>query len=463
MFQCNIRFMKKILPILLFLSLFSGTTWAQSKKWTLEECVDYALKNNISIRQTELELRTAEVDKKAAFGSFLPTANANASHSWNIGLNQNITTGLLENQTTQFTSAGFSSSVDIYNGLQNQNRLRRANLSKVAAQYQLDKMKDDVSLNVANAYLQILFNKESIKVQQEQLSNNEKQEIRTTELVNAGSVPRGDLLDIKATVAGDKQRLVAAENALFLSKLSLAQLLQLEEFRDFDISDETAAIPQSTVMLQKPEDIIAKAKQDRIELKIATTNMEIAEKDIKIAKGAFQPSVGGFYSFDTRASYSETYIGVDQNGAPVFGVLPIFDQFSNNKGHSFGVRLSVPIFNGFTAKNNVERSKIAFDRTKIAKQQAEVDLERNVYNAITDAKGAFKSYESAESALAAREEAFNYAKEKYAVGMMNSFDFNQAQTLYLNAQSEVLRTKYDYIFKLKLVEFYFGIPIKQTN
>lgn len=463
MFQGNIRFMKKILPILLFLSLFGGASFAQSKKWTLEECVDYALKNNISIRQTELELRTADVDRKAAFGNFLPTVNANASHSWNIGLNQNITTGLLENQTTQFTSAGLNSSVDIYNGLQNQNRLRRANLSKVAAQYQLDKMKDDVSLNIANAYLQILFNKENIKVQQEQLSNNEKQELRTTELVNAGSVPRGDLLDINATVAGDRQRLVAAENSLFLSKLSLAQLLQLKEFKDFDISEEAVAVPQSSVMLQKPEDIIEKAKQDRIELKIANTNLEIAEKDIRIAKGAYQPSLAGFYSFDTRASDSQSYLGMDENGAPILGTLPIFDQFSNNKGHSFGVRLSIPILNGFATKNNVERSKIAFDRTVIAKEQAEVDLERNVYNAITDAKGAFKSYEAAESALTAREEAFNYAKEKYAVGMMNSFDFNQAQTLYLNAQSEVLRTKYDYIFKLKLVEFYFGIPIKQKN
>lgn len=436
---------------------------AQSKKWTLEECVDYAMKNNISIKQTELELRTADVDKKAAFGSFLPSVNASASHSWNIGLNQNITTGLLENQTTQFTSAGINSSVDIYNGLQNQNRLRRANLSKVAAQYQLDKMKDDVSLNIANAYLQILFNKENIKVQKEQLSNNEKQEIRTTELVNAGVVARGDLLDIKATVAADKQRLVAAENALFLSKLSMVQLLQLDDYKDFDIAEENVAVPLSTVMAQKPEDIIEKAKQSRVELKIANTNLELAEKDITIAKGAYQPSLAGFYSFDTRASDSQSFIGLDENGNPMLGTLPLFDQFSNNKGHSFGVRLSIPILNGFVTKNNVERSKIALDRVKIAKQQAELDLDRNVYNAITDAKGALNSYESAQVALEARTEAYNYAKEKYAVGMMNSFDFNQAQTLYLNAQSEVLRTKYDYIFKLKLVEFYFGIPIKQNN
>jgi outer membrane protein len=478
--------MKKSYSYLFFLFLFSLNFVAQTKKWSLEECVDYALKNNITIKQTELELKTADIDKKAAFGSFLPNLNANASHSWNIGLNQNITTGLLENQTTQFTSAGINSNIDIYNGLQNQNRYRRASLSKISAQYQLDKMKDDISLNVANAYLQILFNKEAIKVQQEQLANNEKQLIRTTELVNAGVTPRGDLLDVKATVAGDKQRLVASENALFLSKLSLAQILQLDDYKEFDISEENVAVPTSTVMLQKPEDIIEKAKQSRVELKLASANLEIAEKDIKIAKGALQPSLSGFYNYSTRASYSDRVIGFEldsdnptsvigqvegtgqnvlqPNFSPVLGKPDsLFNQFSDNKGHNFGVQLTVPVFNGFSAKNNIERSKVAFERTKIAKQQAELDLERNVHTAITDAKGAFNSYESAQTALEARTEAYNYAKEKYAVGMMNSFDFNQAQTLYLNAQSEVLRTKYDYIFKIKLVEFYFGIPIKPKN
>jgi outer membrane protein len=145
---------KIVMLLLLFLGI---NAQAQNKKWSLQECVDYALKNNISIKQTELDAETTAIGKKSALGSFLPSINANASHSWNIGLNQNITTGLLENQTTQFTSAGLNSNITIYNGLQNQNKLRKANLSIIAAQYQLSKMKDDIGLNVANAYLQILF------------------------------------------------------------------------------------------------------------------------------------------------------------------------------------------------------------------------------------------------------------------------------------------------------------------
>jgi outer membrane protein len=145
----------------LFVLLLAGlTSVAQDKKWTLQECVEYALKNNISVKQSELDLQSAKIDKNSALGNFLPSLNAGANHSWNIGLNQNITTGLLENQTTQFSSVSLNSSVDIYNGLQNQNRLRRAKLSELASQYNLSKIQDDISLSVANAYLNILFNKE---------------------------------------------------------------------------------------------------------------------------------------------------------------------------------------------------------------------------------------------------------------------------------------------------------------
>ena len=141
--------------------LLSVLSQAQSKKWTLEECVNYAIKNNISIKQSELDAKSAAIDKSSAIGGFLPSLNINGSHSWNIGLNQNITTGLLENQTTQFTSANLNANVDIFKGLQNVNQLRKANLAIIASQYQLTKMQEDIALNIANAYLQILFNKEN--------------------------------------------------------------------------------------------------------------------------------------------------------------------------------------------------------------------------------------------------------------------------------------------------------------
>ena len=443
-----------------FIVLFGLSTHAQSKKWTLEECIKYAIQNNISIKQTELDTKTAEIDKKGAVGNFLPSLNANASHSWNIGLNQDITTGLLRNQTTQFTSAGANVGIDIYKGLQNQNTLRKANLSIVAAKYQLLKMQEDIALNVANAFLQVLFNKENLKVQQQQLAINQKQYSRSEELVKAGSVPRGDLLDIKATVASNNQNVINAENTLLISKLSLAQLLQLKEFDSFDVVDGTDIKDENNIMAQTPTSIYEKAKESRTELKIAKTNLEIAEKNVAIAKGAFHPTLQGFYSFNSRVSYAD--VPAFDSSGNIIGTKspsPFFTQFSDNKGQSFGAQLSIPIFNGFSTKNNLERTKVSLEKSKIALEQKDLDLQRNVYTAFTDAKGALNAHESSIVALEARQEAYNYAKEKYAVGLMNSFDFNQSQTLLTNAQSEVLRTKYDYIFKIKILEFYFGIPI----
>jgi outer membrane protein len=467
---------------LLFMLVITQFVAGQEKKWTLEECVKYAVDNNITIKQTELDSKSALIDKKDALGNFLPSLNGSMSHSWNIGLNQDITTGLLQNQTTQFTSAGLNAGIDIYKGLQNQNTMRRAKLSIVLAKYQLKKMQEDIALNVANAFLQVLFNKENLKVQKEQMEINSKQLTRSEELVQAGSIPRGDLLDVKATIASNNQNVIAAENNLLLSKLSLAQLLQLDDFQNFDVVDDTMMNDENNILAQDPTAIYEKAKQDRTPLKIAQTNLEIAEKSLAIAKGGLQPTLRGFYNFNSRVAYSDRVTGVAPNTSnptssigfvegtnqnvlsPNFvrvlgGPPPFFDQFSDNKGQSFGVQLSIPIFNGFSARNNVERSKIALDKSKIAVEQQNLDLQRSIYTAFTDAKGALKSHESALIALESRQESYNYSKEKFDVGLLDSFTLNQSQTLLSNAQSEVLRSKYDYIFKIKILEFYFGIPI----
>lgn len=449
---------------LLFVLVLGISANAQVKNWTLQECVEYALKNNISIKQSELDIKLADIDKSSAIGNFLPTANGTISHSWNIGSNTNPVTNVRENQTTQYTQVNMGSGVTLYSGLQNINRLRRAKLAQLASQYRLSKMQDDISLYVANAYLDILFNKENLKVQQTQLAFDSKQFSRTEELVNSGSVPKGDLLDMKATIATDNQRIVAAENALLISRLSLAQLLQINDYENFDIADVSIEPTTSPVMAETPDAIVEKAKQIRVEIKIAQANLDLAQRDIKIAQGALHPSLSFGYNFGTNASYTDRIVGVDGSGNPIVASpLPVFDQFSNNKGHNFGLQLNVPILNGFSARNNVQRSKVNFERTKNAFDQASLDLELNVYKAFTDAKGALKTYESAVATLEAREGAFNYAKEKYAVGLMNAFDFNQSQTVYVTAQSDVIRAKYDYIFKSKVVELYFGIPIIQKQ
>ena len=214
--------MKKIISILVIFFSFNSFT---QKLWTLEECVNRALNENISIKQVELDYLDSEISRKTAIGNFLPNLNIGSSHSWNIGLNQNITTGLLENITTQFSSMNLNMNIDILNGLKNIKQLHLANLSILANQYQLADMKENISLLVANSFLQILFNKEILKVQKLQLEISKEEVLRANELVNNGVIPRGDLYEFEANLSSVEKTLIDAENSLKLAKMSLAQVL----------------------------------------------------------------------------------------------------------------------------------------------------------------------------------------------------------------------------------------------
>ncbi len=442
--------MKK--SIIIFCSLFVIASQAQEKKWTLKECVDYAIEKNISIQQSELDVELGELNKKDAVGSFLPNLNARASHSWNIGLAQNPITFDAVTSTTKNLSGGLSSSIDIYQGLTRVNQLHKSNLAILASQYQLENMKSDISLFVANSFLQILFNKEQIKVLTSQIGVTSSELERTKELIDAGVVPEGDLLEVKATLSGQEQQLVVAENTLYISKLSLAQLLLITDYDNFDIVDINYLIPVSDILNQSPELIFDKAKDTRKEILIAETNAKIAEYDLKIARGNLQPSLTGNYSFSSNYFRSQ-----------LFDTDDFETQISDNKQHNFFLQLNIPIFNRFTGRNDIKRNKINVERAKNQLEQEKLDLQSTVYQAYNDAKGALKAYEAAVNTLNARELAYNFSQERYNVGLLNAFDFSQSQNQYVAAQSEVVRTKYDFIFKLKVLEFYFGIPITDIN
>lgn len=442
--------MKK--SIIVFFVLFGIATQAQVKKWTLKECVDYAIDKNISIQQSELDLEVREINKKDAIGSFLPNLNARASHSWNIGLAQNPITFDAVTSTTKNLSGGISSSIDIYQGLTRVNQLHKSNLAILASQYQLENMKSDISLFVANSFLQILFNKEQVKVLASQINVTRSELERTQELIEAGVVPEGDLLEVKATLSGQEQQLVMAENALYLSRLSLAQLLLITDYDNFDIVDMDYLIPVSDILNQSPEIIFDKAKETRKEILIAETDAKIAEYDLKIARGNLQPSITGNYSFSSNYFRSQ-----------LFDTDDFETQMTDNKQHNFFLQLNIPIFNRFAGRNDIKRNKINVERAKNQLEQEKLDLQSTVYQAYNDAKGALKAYEAAVNTLNARELAYNFSQERYNVGLLNAFDFSQSQNQYVAAQSEVVRTKYDFIFKLKVLEFYFGIPITEIN
>ncbi|RMA65669.1 TolC family protein [Ulvibacter antarcticus] len=437
---------------ILFLVLFTGLQInAQNKKWTLSECVTHALENNISVKQSALDVQLTEIEKSDADANFLPSLNGSLGVSEQTGLSQNPVTFQPETTTILNASGGISAGYTIFNGLRNFRQVQRAKLSKLASQYRLSKMQDDISLFVANGYLQVLLNKANLEVIQAQNVVTLEQIGRTNDLVDAGVIPRGDLLEIKATDAREKQQLAVAENAVQISLVSLAQLLLVEDYENFDIANEEFEIIESEIAAKSISEIITKAKENRSEVKIAEKNVALAEKDLQITRGAYYPTLSASFGYGTN------YTDKD------FLERSFNQQLYENDGINYGLRLDIPILNGLAVRNNVKRNKINLISSQYQLEQAKLDLESNVYQAYLDAQGAAKAYEAAERALESQELAYQYGKDRYDVGLTNAFDFSQSKLRYDNAKIEVNRSKYDYIFKLKVLELYFGIPATELK
>ncbi len=441
------------LKTILFLALFSiGVLSAQQKKWTLEECVMYAVDNNLSIAQYELDLENAKIDHSDAVGNMLPNLNVQMRTSASTGLVLDPTTNNLLSATIFSASNDLTSSVTLFDGLRNLNQLRRAKLNAIANQYRLNDLVDDIRLNVANAYLQILSNKESLKVFRAQYAVTEQDLKRTRQLVESGVVAKGDLLEIEATAANQEQQIVNGENMVLISRINLAQLLQITEYENFDIADEEFNVPPSDILNNSAKSIYAKALTFRNDIKFSESLVELAEKDLEIARGAVYPTLGAFFNYNTRYS--------DQTRDPVTGTKIGFqDQLWINDGISYGAQLNIPVFNGFNTRNSIKRSRIDVQKAHLQLEQDKLDLESTVNQAYVDVKSFSKAYEAAQKTLEARQLAFDYSKERFDVGLMNAFDYSQAQARVDNAAAELVRTKYDYIFRLKVLEFYFGLPI----
>jgi len=442
--------MKTTLYLVLLLSCMRLS--AQTKKWTLRDCVQYAIENNIAVKQSEMDVKTAEVNLRGAKGNFLPNLNVNMRHSWNIGLNTNPVTNTNLTATTQTSIFGLSAGITLYDGLKNSNRLHKANLAILANQYQLEDMKDNISLRVVNAYLQILFSKESLGTLKKQAQLNIKERKQTEELVNLGSKPKGELLEIEASIASQEQQIVNAENTLKIAKLTLANLLLIKDADAFEIADQKDLLVEAGILDYNSETIYDKAVQNRNDIKASALNVEISETNVKIAKGNYQPTLSGSYGFNTNYYFSKLL------------KLPNFEtQIADNKGHAFGLNLSIPIFNRFANSNDVRRAEINHKKAQLALRQSKVDLKDKVNQAHNDLKGALAAYKAALKTGVARKEAFRYSQNKFELGLLNSFDFQQAKTRLEMSENDLIQAKYDFFFKAKVLEFYFGIPFGELQ
>lgn len=435
---------KSIIIAVLLLGVFAQA----QKKWTLKECVEYALENNISVKQSELDVQAADIDQLTALGNFLPTLSAGAGVRENTGLSFNPITNQAETTTFLSANGSINAGYTLFDGLRNFRTAQRAKINQLASQYRLSRMKDDISLTVANGYLQVILNKANLEVLLSQNEVTQAQIKQTQDLVEAGVLPQGDLLEIQATNASENQSIVNAENQVQISLISLAQLLLIKDYKNFDIQEDGYGIVD-TLGEKSVEDIIIGAKENRSEIKIAEQNVELAKKDVQIAQGAYLPSISAFFGYNTRFADADP--------------RPFVDQLYINDGIGYGLNLNIPILNGFNTRANVKRNKINLERSKFQLEQAELDLESSVYQAYVDAKGTAKAYEAALTAVESQSLAYEYAKARYDEGLTNAFDFGQAKQRFDNANINLNRAKYDYIFRLKVLELFFGIPATELK
>ena len=438
--------MKHICTVLFLIGTLSS--FAQ-KKWSLKECVDHALEHNISVKQSQNNLLVNAQDITAAKGQFLPSFSGSLGERMSIGSGFDpVSNQRINNQTTHSFNYNLSVNQNVFNGFRTLNLYKQSLLNQEINNLELARIKDNISLNVVNAYLNVLFNIENLEIAKNQFDFSQQQLNQVTNLVNAGVQPRANLFTSEATLSRDEQQLTIAENNYNLSLLSLSQLLQVP-FNGFKVEVVDLDSPSEVLLYKDVTPIINYAFENRNEIGIAEKNIENAELSTEISKSGYLPSVSFNYGFSSVWSES----------ANDFLKQDYFSELDLNKGHNFNLNVNIPIFSRFQNKTAVAKSRIQQENSKLNLEQAKLDLESNIQRAFTDAQAAFKAYNAAKKSLASQEFVFNSSNERYTLGNITAFDLEQARVQFINAQSSLINAKFDFIFKTKVLDFYMGKPL----
>ena len=459
----------------------SGTGHSQ-KIWTLEDCINYALENNLDISK---QLLTVESNKDALLQSglnMLPNLNANGTNVWNFGQTIDQYTNTFATNTVRSNNFYIQSNVTLFGGLQKLNTFKQNKINLMASQYDVDVIKNSISLTAAGYYLDILFNLELLDVAKEQLRITTSQSERMEKMVAAGSSAKGDLLNILAQKATEQLNVVDAQNRLYISYISLQQVINLPVSSDFTIEKPLLKAVQPPKEKITVDVIFDHAMKTRPEIKSAELRVESAQKRLAIARGYVQPtlSLSGSWgtgysgvaqeidpnvprkiSFDsvgfTKTSREAVIVGqVDYS----YRTKAFTDQLRDNSNQSVGFYLNIPIFNGWSGRTAISQAKIQKSQVELDLGIKTRDLRKLIEQAYADASSALQKYSASEEKVSAQTEAFKYAQQKFDVGVMTSFDYNNTKKDLTLAQSQLLQAKYDFIFKTTILEFYMGNPIK---
>lgn len=480
------RLFTTVFLLLAFFSNHAQQADSVLKVWNLRECINYALEQSLNIRRGEYSVERAEIDRSQAKYALIPTLNGSASHGYNWGRSINPVTNLFTTQEIQSNQLGAQSSVTLFNGLRLQNNIKQANYFAQATHEDLAKAKNDVSLNVANLYINVVFNKELLQTAQLQLRSSQEQLTRTKAQVAAGALPRSNELQLEAQVASNELAVVNQENALIFSVLQLKQAMQLpvESSMDVEIPDIEA---EDLVLDQSRDEIFQTALVNMPEIKSSKLKVESSYLGVKAAKGNLYPrlSLNGsittnyssasdgrhFVSDGGAATPGTEQIGyVDGSFTPVLRDVQIPSgqyedeygrraQFQDNIFRAVSLNLSIPVFNGMQSRLNVQRSIISSKEAEVAEQEVKNQLRQNIENAYNSTLAASKTFTSTTKQVVATEESYRMMKQRYEIGAANFVEYQVSENDYFRAKSDLARAKYNFIFTKKVLDFYQNKPI----
>jgi outer membrane protein len=455
---------------------------SQEKVWSLEDCITYALDSNIDVKKQVLMVESQKAQLLQNYLVMLPNLNAGATHGYNWGQTVDRYTNQFATKRVQSNNFYLGTQLNLFQGLRQINTLSQTKFDYEAIQYDLDKAMDDISIAVAGYYLDILFNQELLAVAKAQYDITQQQVNRMQKMVAAGTLAKGDLLNLEAQLATEELQIVEAENRLTISSLSLQQIIDKPYDKNFKIEVPDLKTIEAPQVMLTPEDVYQVALVNRPEIKSAELRFESAKKGVSIARGYLSPTLsfsGTWATGYSGAAQVENGDYTTSEGVPIgylqnnpseivvtdyqtpvgYNTIPWGDQWTDNQNKSLQLNLQIPIFNGWQVQTAISQAKIQREQADLNLRQARIDLDKTIQQAYADAVAALKNYNASEKKVNAQQEAFKYAEQKMEVGLVTSVEYNEVKKNLTTAESDLLQAKYRFIYTTTILDFYMGNPI----
>ncbi|MDF2448824.1 MAG: transporter [Bacteroidota bacterium] len=460
---------------------------AQNSAWDLQKCVDYAQKNNIALKQSEISTRINYNNATQSKASILPTVNAGAQHTYNFGRTIDRYTNTFANSQVLSQNFYVSSNVVLWSGLAQYNNIKANQYLYLSSAENYQQQRNDLALNVATAYINVIFSDEILQIAKAQYKITEEQLERTQKLADAGTLAKSAVFDLKAQLANEDVNVISSDNNYQIALLSLKQLLNLDTLQDFKISRPEVDILNNELATLSVQGIYEMALKNQHSVKGAEYNVMASERSLAVAKGRISPTLSATGSLGTGTSELDRNIDavnivdieqspyfipnpIDPTAAPypvyqpktevITSKKPFADQFKDNVNKSVGFTLSIPIFNGLQTITGVKNAKLNALNARYSQDLLEQNLYKTIAQSYANARAALNKYHASKLAVEASEQSFFYAEQKFNVGAISTFDYNNAKVRSQNALGNMVQAKYDYVFKLKVLDYYQGKELK---